>query len=264
MNIIGRRPRTAGVLVVAILIATAIGFVGPAAAQAAPGIELSINGAPFTTSPATPLLDINNLAPGRSSAGTIGVRNGYADDGDLALQAIDVHNFENGCNHPEQLAGDTSCGDPGDGAGELGDVLTLTVQFGDTIAGPWTATVFTGTVNDLKAAAHLGVTVPAGADRYLLVTAALPGPTGNEVQTDNITFGLRVNLASGAGTGGAGVAGVAVGPASGGSAHGPSTGSAGWLASTGAPVLMWGAAGVLFLCCGLLLVSFARGRRHSA
>jgi hypothetical protein len=270
----------------------------PTAANAAPGVELSINGAAFTTSPGAPLLTLNNLAPGQSSTGTIGVRNGYGDGGDLALQTVDVHNLENGCNHPELLAGDTTCGNPGDGDGELGDAFTLTVQFGDSIAGPWGAPVFTGTVNALKAVAHLGVTVPGGADRYLLVTATLPAPTGNQVQTDSISFDLRVNLSTNAGggggvvpggggtpggggnnpggntpggdttggnTGGAGVGGVAVGPGNGGSGgHGPSSSGTGGLAITGVPVLMWGAAGVLLLCCGLLLVSFARDRRDSA
>lgn len=277
-----RSTRRAVAVITAAMTALAVSLLGPVAAQAAPQIELNINGSGFTANPVTALFNLNNLAPGQSNTGTVGVRNPYSDDGTLKLQATNVKNWENGCNGSEHAAGDTTCGGGSD-QGELGAALVFSVEVSAGPVGPWTHT-WSGSTADLEAVADVHVTVPASSDRYLRMTVTLPWTTGNEVQSDSIAFDLRVNLTSNAGTGGGvipggggapgnggnggnggfGIGGVAVGPGHGGSGgHGPSRSGTGGLASTGVPVLMWSTAGLLFVCCGLLLISFGRDRRRT-
>ena len=266
--------RRAGVLVVAVVASLLSGVVlGAAGAQASDtsSIELDVNGSGFTTDPGTPLLALERLAPGVSGSGTVGIRNPDGQPATVHLKWVHVVNRENGCTHSEADV-DHTCGDPGVGEGELGAALHWTVESATAAAGPYRP-VWSGSTADLVAGRDLDVTVPANDAAYLRVTVLLPFESGNETQTDSIAFDALITLSgvgggtTGSGTAPGGVTGGGSGVRSGilGEAIGPfdSLFGNGGLARTGVPVLMFAAAGLLLVCCGALIASFARDRRRA-
>ena len=67
---------------------------------------------------------------------------------------------------------------------------------------------WSGTVRDLERGVDLGRVSGAGGRRWVRLTAALPAATGAGIESDTLTFALRVVLSE---VGGSGVAAVSVG-----------------------------------------------------
>jgi hypothetical protein len=271
----------AGVFVAACAIALSLGLAAPASA-APGGVEIDIvsQGAGFTASPVGPLLDMDRLAPGAATSAVLGVRSTESGAADFAIQFVNVTSDENGCTHTE-LAEPGGCGP---GAGQLRGALTASLAVADAALGPYQQ-IWTGSAADLEAGVQFASGVRSGVARWVRVSLGLPTSVGNEVQSDQYHFSVRIaaqyaDLAGGGTTGsgttaGAAVAGVSVGPAdhrvaasvditgAGRSGHGV-LGSG--LAFTGVPTAMLAGAGLLLCLCGALLVMGAwesRRARHN-
>ena len=66
---------------------------------------------------------VTNMKPDDTYSYKYTLRNAGTISGYLDLEGIAVASDENGCNEPETTVGDTTCGDPGAGDGELDDLL---------------------------------------------------------------------------------------------------------------------------------------------
>jgi hypothetical protein len=144
----------------------------------------------------TPLLSFSRLAPGSVRSASFAVRNASADSAELSLASLAVSDDDNGCNHPESLV-DSTCGS---GEGDLGHELQLRVYVDRTHSSTFAATpTWTGSVYDLNAARTLDATMPSDGQVDIKVEAELPLSSGNETQTDQLGFDLKVMLASATG-----------------------------------------------------------------
>lgn len=90
---------------------------------------------------------VNNMVPGNQPKGTYRVENAGSVNGYLDLESVSVTNKENSCVDPESTAGDTTCDNPGDGQGELQDVVNVRL-FEDNDCDGWIGTGETVFYND--------------------------------------------------------------------------------------------------------------------
>jgi predicted ribosomally synthesized peptide with SipW-like signal peptide len=67
-----------------------------------------------------------DVKPGDSKEGTISFHV-YNNNAWGRIRLTDVYNYENSCSEPESAYPDLTCGDPGDGEGELDDYLTFSI-----------------------------------------------------------------------------------------------------------------------------------------
>lgn len=215
------------------------GLLVPASANAARNnaVQVALPGHGFTATPAGPLLDVSALVPGAGTAAVIGVRSGSTADQELLLRFVAIHDEDNGCTPPE-AAVDRTCGT---GGGDLGSALRFAVAVAGTPDGPYTPT-WAGTAADLARGVDAGTGVHRGADRWVRLSAVLPGTAGNVVQSDTFDFRLRVELATASQ-----IDAVTIGPA------GAASEGAGPLALTGAPALLLIAGGLLLVVAGAML-----------
>ena len=181
----------------ALALSGTLAFALPAASAGAastvtdPG-HVSINtGTGWTRDPSTPLFDFSRISPGWTASATLGVRNDSRANAALTLRTTGVNDDENGCNHPESFV-DTTC--TGKNAGELGAEIVLRV-FGDSDNdGTFDNTpTWTGNIRDLEGAGSLGE-LGAGVAHNYKIDAELPYSSGNETQTDKVSFDLVVSL----------------------------------------------------------------------
>lgn len=202
-----RSYRLAGVA--AICAATAILPAGTAAASTQ---DISVNtGSGWVHDSATPLFDVSRMAPGFDQSATMLVRNDATDAGDLSLSSTDIVEYENGCMHSEAVV-DTTCGAL---QGELGHELVFSVYADPDNDGTFETTPrWTGTLYDLAKPVDLLNDLAGGGIAGLRVEMTLPHSSGNETQTDQVGFSLRLTLT--------GAGGEDSSPGSSGS--GPSTG----------------------------------------
>ena len=182
----------------ALAISGALALVFPAAsasatAAAAEGSGIvSVNtGSGWTTDPADPLFDFSRIVPGWTAAKTLGIRNDSDSSAALTFKATNVVDNENGCNRPESRV-DTTC--TGDNAGELGAEIILSVYGdADNDGVSDSAPSWTGSIRDLEQAGAFGE-LRAGATRSYKFVACLPSESGDETQTDSVSFDLVVGL----------------------------------------------------------------------
>jgi len=155
--------------------------------------RLSVNtGSGWTHDPTTPLFDLTRIAPGWNGTTTIAVRNDSDQGAAIGLSATNVVENENGCNHPESYV-DTTC--TGADAGELGKEIILSVYADPDNDGTYGSTpTWSGSIEDLKQAATLSSQLPAGGISGYKIDATLPYSSGNETQTDQVSFDLKVTL----------------------------------------------------------------------
>ncbi len=199
----------------------------------------------FTGGATTPLLDtraLSALAPGGSVSGVMAVRNDSGDTGTLSLAVVNL----------------TDCpGAASDGCAAAGAALADALRFDVAVStSPFAAggasTQSTGrSTAGLQTGLTLATNLPAGAVRWVRVTAALPPGVGDAAQFGAIGFDLQLGLA--------GVAGQSthvVGPHAGSHAHG----TAG-LAATGVRFGLLGGLAGLLVAIGAVLV--LAGRRRS-
>jgi len=184
----------------------------PAAAHA-DSWTISVNtGTGWVHDSATPLFNIDRLAPGYGQTATLMVRNDSPDAAALSLSATDLVEFENGCMHSEAVI-DTTCGAT---QGEIGKELVFSVFADPENDGTYEATPrWTGTLYGLATPATLASSLPGSGVIGLRMDMALPSSSGNETQTDSVDFAFRFALAG---------AGVAALPGISGGSGSPSTG----------------------------------------
>jgi hypothetical protein len=236
---------------VAAVVCLVAGLVLPSPADAARNgvLQVALPGGPFTSAPAGPLLDVDSLVPGGSTSQVLGVRSASTGAGELELRFLAVHDDDNGCTSPEAVV-DTSCGT---GGGELGTALRFALAVADAPDGTYVRT-WSGTAAQLERGIDAHTVVTRGADRWVRLSATLPGSTGDEVQSDTFGFRLRVELAASQA-----FEAVTIGPAG----SGGSTSGGGPLALTGtAGVLLLAGAVLLLLAGGMVLWAAAAGRRR--
>ena len=173
-----RRRRRCGVraglaLVCLVVIGTA-GAAGATAASEDPGLTVETDGGP--------MFDATDFGRTLRADGSVVVRSTTA--GELRVRATHVTSDDNGCNEPEEVAGDHGCG-PGEG--ELADAASVEVRDSGLVVwfGPLTALAEPG-----FSAGPIGAGEVRRLDWQLRVS---PG-VGNEVQGDSIAFGIEFGL----------------------------------------------------------------------
>ena len=182
----------------ALALGGALAFALPAASSsattpAAPNTgQLSVNtGSGWTHAPTDPLFDITKIAPGWTETKTLDVRNDSPASAAISLHSANIDDEENGCNHPESFV-DTTCS--GANAGELGGEIILSLYTGSGSGGTFDATPsWTGSIRALQQTTGLGQ-LTAGASRAYKIVAELPYSSGNDTQTDSVSFDLVVGL----------------------------------------------------------------------
>lgn len=109
--------------------------------------------------------NVTNMNPGNQPKGTYVLTNVGSVNGYIDLENISVANAENICHEPELEAGDSTCGDPGAGLGELQDVVNLRL-FTDYGCDGWISSgdnvFFNGLVNTLPGNFELDEPLNAG------------------------------------------------------------------------------------------------------
>lgn len=107
---------------------------------------------------------VANMVPGNQPSGQYKLKNAGSVAGYVDLESIVVTNKENSCVDPESAAGDVTCGDPGDGNGELQDVVNLRL-FHDNDCDGWIGAGETVFFNDKVK------NLPSNFDRDLMLNA---------------------------------------------------------------------------------------------
>ncbi len=252
------------VLVLALAgMAGGLAWAGSVQAAGDGAVQVAINGAPFTDHPAAGLLDVTGLAPGSARSATFGVRTAATAAESLSLRVLTTQTVEDGCGAAEaRCTGST---------GELGLELTFAIAEAPSSSGPYHQ-VWHGSAATLGGGVATGVSVAAGADRWIRLTATVPTAAGNEIEGEAFRFALRVQLTGGGagvtiGEGHGPVSGGVGGPAGGAQPGGAHSGSAhaggvviGGVSLTGAPLAVLLAGAALLGVAGSLLVLSGRRR----
>jgi hypothetical protein len=245
---------TALVALIVVVLATMLipGTAGAATRSGRLEIDMS-DGAGFTLSPHGALIDTTRLAPGRTTSGTMGIRNGSAGPADLSVQVTDVTDRENGCARAEKLV-DPTCGA---GAGEIGRDLIYSLATSDTRTGTFSPS-WSGSAAQLERGVLISRAIAAGTARWVRMTVALPMSSGNTTQTDTFGFAVRVMLQTSFGVEGIQIGGGGV------STDSPGVTSQSYLGLpfTGVKAAMLIGVGALLVACGLLFVALGGGRRR--
>jgi len=144
--------------------------------------------------------NVANLRPGSQPKGSYTVSNVGTINGYLDIENISVTSQENACNAAETLAGDTTCGNPGVGEGELQDVLNITLfidRDGDGWSGAGDTEFYNGKVKDLPSS-FSDLNEPIAAGSSTTITAIFDWWTtgsDNLAQGDSFTLDLTFELA---------------------------------------------------------------------
>ncbi|MDO8361373.1 MAG: hypothetical protein Q7V88_00610 [Actinomycetota bacterium] len=135
-----------------------------------------------------PLFQLDGIAPGDRGAATMTVTNPGDSVATFTLAIIGLESDDNGCNEPEQAAGDATCAR---GGGELQFDLRLTL----TAAGGVGRPIAAGTVAEW--AAHPvadPVLLTSHETRSYRVGYELPIETSNMTQSDIVAFAFQLRL----------------------------------------------------------------------
>lgn len=212
----------------------------------------------FVEEVTAPADDFSVVLPGDSVIREVRVSNEAVENSELHLLARNLVDDDNGCVRDEALNGDTTCGA---GGGELSDWLRITVT---RVGGPTDELLWSGTLADLADGAVLASVMPAKAEWRLRLNSELPRETGNEIQSDRVSYDLRWTITSTRGPDDVDIAGVeaeAGGGAAGGGPGLPGAGIIGGLPATGTTVgllLLLTTAGLL--SAGSILIAAGRKR----
>lgn len=122
------------------------------------------------------------------------VKNTGSLPGRLYLNLRNIVNYENGCNEPEAI-GDTTCGTPGAGEGELGNVVVAKVYLDDVEK-------VSSNLNEANVAkigtdwsALEPIILEGGAQTTIKIEWNTPQSAyGNEIQSDSLTFDVDFDL----------------------------------------------------------------------
>ncbi|HKC28032.1 MAG TPA: hypothetical protein VKB75_08460, partial [Jatrophihabitans sp.] len=233
--------------IVAALILAAVGVLAGASIRslaytpAASHMQIALPGVGFTDHPDGSLLDMTRLAPGMTTSGVLGVRNGSGGPANLYLRMVDVKEVD-GC--PD---GDANCSH---GDIRIERVLSFTVEIADSRDGSYRP-VWSGSASGLQDAVSVSSGLSNGQVRWVRLSATLPADAGNESQSETLHFGLQVALD--------GVDGESI-QVLGAHAHHRGSSVLG-LSLTGARLRMITTVGVLLVAIGLLV--FVAGHRRN-
>lgn len=122
------------------------------------------------------------------------VKNTGTLSGRLTLATVGLLNTENGCNGQEAPV-DNTCGNPGEGAGELGGVIRARVSVNDQEVVPWTKAFADKETLGAVWKAVPSVVLSGGESVKLTLDWEIrPEDYGNEIQSDSLEFNVTVNL----------------------------------------------------------------------
>jgi len=142
---------------------------------------------------------VNCMRPGNQPKATYKLDNVGCLKGYLDLENINVTSYENGLTDPESDAGDTTGGNPGQGNGELQNVVNLRL-FIDYDHNGWISTgdnvFYNGKVKDLPSHFELDEPINAGGTLYIVALFDWwSTPNDNQAQTDSFVLDLGFELA---------------------------------------------------------------------
>jgi hypothetical protein len=218
-------------------------------------------------------LQIDRLAPGSTVTQRFRLHlAGDVTSGRPAVVVSDVRDLERGCNHPEAAAGDVTCSSGAD-QGELSSQLLAGVQWEPAVAATCAGASDAAPAQSLRSIIDQPLTAPgvtSALDTCVTMTLSLPMSADNLVQSDSVSFDLRVGLVDvmteGAGELGGRTSGAAGGPLTqdgAGATSLPSTGSA-RLPFTGLPLLPLGLLALGLIQLGICTLGAARRFRRTA
>jgi len=142
------------------------------------------------------VFEVEEVWPGDSGGATLKLQN-VGDPGILSMNVTNLKDFEMGCNEPESLA-DSTCGDPGQGEGDLGQKLDMRIWWDDNNNGtcepPGETSIAEDTLHNIA-----GVTYNLGSlnnteTKYLGIAWSVDSTVGNEIMGDKCTFDIRFVL----------------------------------------------------------------------
>ncbi len=142
---------------------------------------------------------VSNMRPGNQPRGHWNLSNVGTIDGYLDLEDITVTSYENGCLDPEEDAGDTTGGNPGEGNGELQDLVNVRL-FVDYDRDGWIdhedKVFYNGKVGDLPSSIDLNE--PIKASESIWISAIFDWwstPNDDIAQTDSFVLDITFELA---------------------------------------------------------------------
>lgn len=114
--------------------------------------------------------------------------------GRLTLTTAKYLSRENGCNDQEAMV-DKTCGNPGEGEGELGNVLQARILIDNREVVPWSG-IFKTKEELARVWEGIGPVILVGGQAVDLTLDWLvpDGGYGNEIQSDSLEFNVSVNL----------------------------------------------------------------------
>jgi hypothetical protein len=119
--------------------------------------------------------------------------------GRLTFSLDNIRNYENSCNEPEALE-DVTCGNPGEGEGELGENIetTVTLTKGGSSSQVITASLATDQASSYQTQwidnANDPIIPPGGSVEVTFAWSADEYSFGNEVQSDSVKFDVVYEL----------------------------------------------------------------------
>lgn len=142
--------------------------------------------------------NVNNMRPGNQPTGKYLLKNVGTINGILDIKDIQVSSKENGCVDPEVDAEDESCDNPGEGQGELADVVNLRL-FVDYGCDGWVSTgdktFYNGLVKNLPASFDLNESLNANESKCVQAVLDWWSTTDdNKAQGDSMVLGMTFAL----------------------------------------------------------------------
>jgi len=141
------------------------------------------------------VFQVDDVWPGDSGNATLELQN-IGDPGTLQLHFLDLQDFEMGCNEPESLV-DSTCGDPGEGEGELSQNLDMLIWWDNNQNNEYDAgetKIAEGKLKDIACITYdLGI-LGNMETKYLEIAWSVDNSVGNEIMGDKCTFDIQFAL----------------------------------------------------------------------
>lgn len=137
------------------------------------------------------LIEFSDIKPGDSGSKVIKMCNTGTIKGGIVMCIKNLKNYENGCTEPEgPPTPDNTCSNPGEGEGELGEYLKVTITWDgcpphEETLNSWAS----GTWKCID-----GLDLNPGQCRTCTIDWEMPTTTGNIIQSDSATFDLEFTL----------------------------------------------------------------------
>jgi hypothetical protein len=145
------------------------------------------------------VFEVEEVWPGDAGGATLKLQN-IGDTGILSVNVTNLKDFEMGCNEPESLA-DSTCGNPGEGEGELSKNLDMRIWWDDNNNGsyepgpPFNETlVVEDTLYNIAGIAYNLGSLNNAETKYLGIGWSVDSTVGNEIMGDECSFGIQFVL----------------------------------------------------------------------